>query len=208
MTWKTAFKHGLFRLQFALTCAVVLVGLFFVAAFLNFVESRPGIVIPDPLLKQFHPIDLTWPIFTVIYACVFLAFYGLRNRPIQIVVGLQAYGLMICFRLMSMYLLPLDPPREMILLEDPVVKQLVSGHHTPVRDLFFSGHTSTLFLLFLAAEHKGLKIFFSLATAFIALAVVLQHVHYSVDVLAAPFFAYGSFKLAYWLNRSFKEKMS
>ena len=54
-----------------------------------------------------------------------------------------------------MWATPLDPPPGMIVLEDPLV-QLFGGASRPLtRDLFFSGHTSTMFLLFLAVPGAG-----------------------------------------------------
>jgi membrane-associated phospholipid phosphatase len=93
-----------------------------------------------------------------------------------------------------MYLLPLEPPAQMIPLNDPFVQFFGSGEIL-TKDLFFSGHTSTLFILFLITESKPLKNIFLTATVLVAIFVVLQHVHYTVDVIAAPFFAYTSFRI-------------
>ncbi len=64
------------------------------------------------------------------------------------------------------------------------------------RDLFFSGHTSTLFLISLAVPGRRARPFFLACTAAVATCVLVQHVHYTVDVLAAPFFAYGAWRAA------------
>ena len=56
-------------------------------------------------------------------------------------------------------------------------------------DLFFSGHTSNLFLIAILFSKKYLKIIFIIITLIMASCLVLQHVHYSIDVLAAPFFS-------------------
>jgi membrane-associated phospholipid phosphatase len=63
------------------------------------------------------------------------------------------------------------------------------------KDLFFSGHTATLFLLFLIMEKRVIKIIFIASTILVGIAVMLQHVHYVVDVAVAPFFAYTSYKI-------------
>jgi membrane-associated phospholipid phosphatase len=93
----------------------------------------------------------------------------------------------------------------MILLNDPFVQFFGSGD-VLTKDLFFSGHTATLFLLFLISEKKYLKIIFLLCTILVGIAVLLQHVHYTIDVLAAPFFAYASYKLAAVINEKIKIK--
>jgi len=65
---------------------------------------------------------------------------------------------------------------------------------------FFSGHTGMTFLMGLIFWEKPLvrKLFF-LASFIFAVAVLLAHIHYSIDVFAAPFMAYGIFKIARYL---------
>jgi membrane-associated phospholipid phosphatase len=66
---------------------------------------------------------------------------------------------------------------------------------TLTKDLFFSGHTATLFILFLVSEKKIIKTVFLISTIAVAIAVLLQQVHYSIDVFAAVFFTYACYKL-------------
>ena len=55
-----------------------------------------------------------------------------------------------------MYSLPFNPPPEMIPLNDPFVQFFGSGKLL-TKDFFFSGHTATLFLLFLVIDKKPFK---------------------------------------------------
>nr|WP_262906179.1 sphingomyelin synthase family protein [Hymenobacter terricola] len=64
-----------------------------------------------------------------------------------------------------------------------------------VRDLFFSGHTATMMLLALAGRGRAWRWVLGLMMVAVGLLVLVQRVHYSYDVLAAPFFGW----LAYWL---------
>jgi hypothetical protein len=66
--------------------------------------------------------------------------------------------------------------------------------------LFFSGHTGLTFLMALIfwKEFPVRVVFLSLSVVF-AVAVLLAHVHYSIDVLAAPFITYGIYKIARFL---------
>ena len=66
--------------------------------------------------------------------------------------------------------------------------------------LFFSGHTGMPFLMALIFWEKPFErsVFLLLSLTF-AVAVLLAHVHYSIDVFAAPFMAYGIFKIAQYL---------
>ncbi len=66
--------------------------------------------------------------------------------------------------------------------------------------LFFSGHTGLPFLVAVIFWDNKRVRYALLSLSFIfAVAVLLAHVHYSIDVLAAPFMAYGIFKIAQYL---------
>jgi membrane-associated phospholipid phosphatase len=104
------------------------------------------------------------------------------------------------FRILSMYVVPLDPPIGTLDLKDPLI--FVVGTGTPItKDLFFSGHTSTMFLLSLTAINKKLKIIFLVSTFLVGFLVVLQKAHYTIDVVVAPFYAYCSYKIIYSLQK-------
>jgi membrane-associated phospholipid phosphatase len=94
-----------------------------------------------------------------------------------------------------MYLMPLDPPSTMITLHDPFVELYGSGL-VLTRDLFFSGHTATLFLIALALPTARQRAFGLAVTTLVGVGVLFQHAHYSADVLAAPFFSYACYRLA------------
>lgn len=160
------------------------------AQFLGFVEARPGATLIDPLLNHLPTIDLTWVIFPLIYGSVIAAIVLLLTHPKRLVFALQLYALVVVSRMLAMYLLPLDPPMQMILLRDPIVELFATGE-APTRDLFFSGHTATMFMLYLTAENAIARKVFLLLTFVIAAALLLQHVHYTIDVLAAFVFVYA-----------------
>jgi hypothetical protein len=162
--------------------------------FLQFVEARQGVVFTDPILVLFNPIDLTWLTFGLIYLSIIITIFSLAKKPERLLFTLQCYGLMVFFRLIVMYLLPLEAPATLISLNDPFVQLLGTGEIL-TKDLFFSGHTATLFLLFLIMERRVIKIIFIASTILVGIAVMLQHVHYVVDVAVAPFFAYTSYKI-------------
>lgn len=192
MTWREALKSSKFKLELIITAALLVFILMSLTNFLNYVEMREGVVLDDPLLKLFEPIDLTWLTFGLIYISLVIALTVFLKDPDLLITAFQSYILLTVFRITVMFLLPLNPPREMIPLGDPFVEFFGTGQLL-TKDLFFSGHTATLFLFFLLAEKRILKIIFLIATLLVAASVLLQHVHYIVDVFAAPFFAFFSF---------------
>ncbi len=71
---------------------------------------------------------------------------------------------------------------------------------------FFSGHTGMTFLMGLIfwKEFPTRVVFLSLSFVF-AVAVLFAHVHYSIDVFAAPFMTYGIFEVArYFFPRDYE----
>jgi len=151
---------------------------------------------------MFEPVDLTWLTFGLIYLSLAAAVFMLRNNPGKLMFTVQLYVLMVAFRITAMYLLPLEPPAQIIVLADPVVELFGTGESL-TKDLFFSGHTASLFIFYLAADNKTYKTAFLSATILVALSVVLQHVHYTIDVLAAVLFTYA----AYNLLKKIREKL-
>ncbi len=194
MSWKSYFQHKNNKLEFLITVVFLIVLMLSFSQFISFVEQREGVVLNDPLLNTFNPISLTWLTFALIYISIILFLFNIIRDPNKILIALQAYGLMVIFRVIAMYLTPFDAPEKLLLLDDPFV-QIFGKGEILTKDLFFSGHTGTLFLLFLLTENKKLKIIFLISTILVGSAVLLQHVHYSVDVFIAPFIAYGAYRI-------------
>jgi membrane-associated phospholipid phosphatase len=194
MSWKDFLKKKHNKFELVTTLFLLVVVLISLANFLNYVETRQGVVIPDPILSLFQPIDLTWLTFTLIYLSILVAIATLSKYPKRLLFAIQLYILMVSVRIVAMYLFPLEPPASMIILNDPLVKIFGTGQ-TLTKDLFFSGHTATLFILFLVSEKKIISTIFLISTIAVAISVILQHVHYSIDVFAAVFITYACFKL-------------
>lgn len=182
-------------MELAATAALLGAALAAFSRFVSRVESRPGAVLPDPLLALFAPRDLTWLTFTLVYAGLAVALISLLGRPARLLLGLQAYAVMVLLRIGAMWLVPLDPPPRMIPLGDPFVRLFGPGE-VLTRDLFFSGHTASLFLFFLVAPTRTLRALFFACTVAVGVAVLAQHVHYAIDVYAAPAFAFAAYSLA------------
>ena len=62
-------------------------------------------------------------------------------------------------------------------------------------DLFFSGHTAFPFLAFLIFRDSWIRWVFLAGSLVQGTTVLLMHVHYSIDVVAAFFIAYGSYSI-------------
>lgn len=205
INWMSIFQKEKFKPIFFVTIIILLSSLISLSGFLEFNENREGIMFTDPFLSMFEPINLTWLSFVLIYFALIVAVVNLLEHPAELILTLQAYTLMILVRILMMYSLPLNPPELLIPLTDPFVEFFGSGIVLE-KDLFFSGHTSTMFLLFLTSKSSKLKTIFLAATILVGLSVLLQHVHYTIDVLVAPFVAYGCYRLVIYFNEKFIPK--
>lgn len=194
-TWREPLLDKNFRARFLYSFVSLAIILLLLARFLAYNETREGFALGDPLLSAFRPVDVTWLTFGLIYAALLIALFSLSFHPESLLIALQAYAFMALFRMATIYFLPLNAPAEIIPLKDPFV-EIFGGGKTLLRDLFFSGHTATMFLFFLTAESKMLKKVFLVCTVLVGAAVLIQHVHYTVDVIAAPFFAYTCYRIA------------
>ena len=111
------------------------------------------------------------------------------------------YILLTLSRFITITLFPLEPPLNLIELVDPLSNAFY-GKSFVTKDLFFSGHTSSALMIFLCLEKKREKLFTLVATCVVGFGVLVQHIHYTIDVLAVPFFTYGCF----WLAKLFLEE--
>jgi membrane-associated phospholipid phosphatase len=201
-SWTEPYK--LKNVQFKLIISVIFLAavLYFYSGFLDFVEAREGFSFSDPILNLIKPVDLTWLIFAAIYLSLFGGILILIRNPVKLIFAIQVYTVLILVRMTAMYTVPFNPPDAMIALNDPFV-QLFGTGQVLTKDLFFSGHTATLFMLFLVIDKKPYKQIFLILTVIVAASVIIQHVHYFIDVFAAPFFTCGSYLVVKDLRKRF-----
>ncbi|MEN8194300.1 MAG: phosphatase PAP2-related protein [Bacteroidota bacterium] len=195
ITWKNELSNRNFRILFIISIISAVVVITSFTNYRIYNEARMGFTFTDPFQVLFSPIDLTWSTFTLIYGGLFLGIYYFIQKPHVFVHALLTYSILVLFRIILMYSLPLDPPLTMISLRDPFVELLGSGPPLD-KDLFFSGHTATMFMLFLLSYTSVQKKIFLVGSILVGLSVVLQHNHYTVDALVAPFIAYASYRIA------------
>lgn len=202
-TWRAQFSNRSSLLEVFLTLLLLLVTIRVCALVMNVIELRKGVSLPDPVLSSFEPMNLRWPIFVVLWGALLGSIYHLSHYPKFLIMSLQAGGLLLVFRTIALALVPLEPMTSIIPLNDPIVVGLGTGK-TVVKDLFFSGHTAMIFLCALAARSSRWRILCLASTLAVGLGVILQHVHYSGDVYAAPFFAYASWRIVLTAHERFQ----
>ena len=202
LTWKEALEDKTFKRYLVGWVVGLLTFILFLPIFLNTViHPKQGVQINDWLFNLLTPRDWSLPIFilTMGTPIIFLAFNF--QKPLVILTSIQCYVVVSFARMVSIYLFTLEPPEGIIPLVDPFLAEMAYGGNTTFnKDLFFSGHTSTLFLIFLLEKRAPLKKLFLLSTILIGLLLIWQRVHYTIDVLGAPVVAWLVFNWVNWLN--------
>lgn len=183
-------------LSWVLTVCVGAIIVLSLPAFFRFIAQRAGSIPDDPVLRSFSPIDLSTAIFLVLYGTLMASLFYLLRRPTLFLRGLQAYVCLLLLRMGSMAVITLEPPVDLIPLIDPITQVFYPATVPFAKDLFFSGHTATLFILFLVIPDQRWKPVLLVSTIFIGMAVIAQHVHWTIDVLAAPVGAWLAWKLS------------
>ncbi|HEY3429025.1 MAG TPA: phosphatase PAP2-related protein, partial [Cyclobacteriaceae bacterium] len=152
-------------------------------------------ILNDYLLNRLPAYDLSFWIFLVLYIFIFSGIFILFREPSRFLYAILAYLIITLLRFTTLLLVPLDPPINIIELRDPLVQYLFY-QQSITKDLFFSGHTSIVILLGLAMPNLRLRILYFTGAAAVAVMLLLQHAHYTVDIVAAPFFAWISLLIA------------
>ena len=101
--------------------------------------------------------------------------------------------------MLFLYVTPLKCPEDAPALADIFTEAQTGAHGQSTaltNDLMFSGHTFSLSVMFLHCTSKMLKPLYFAAVVCVAYCVIVQHVHYAVDVLVAPFVAFACYRLS------------
>ncbi len=167
---------------------------FLFARFLKFNESRIGHLINDPILSNWGPSDHNIEIFILTYGLILFGLsWALRTK-----IGMFTTNLSICFliafRAITLYLVPLEPPTGIIPLEDVFLKNTFYNQDVLLKDLFFSGHTAAVFLLYFLIQKSWVKYVLLAGGICLGMLLMRQHVHYSIDIFIAPLFSWLSFQ--------------
>ncbi len=170
--------------------------------YFEYIQARPGRYLNDPILERIPARNVSGYIFVVMYGSLLYAIYTLVNKPRLLVQAFQIYCLIISLRIVTLYLVPLEPSNDLILLEDPLLDYFIYKNKMISKDLFFSGHVATLCLTVLIVRGKWNKIVLGIATILMAILILAQHVHYSVDVVVAPIVTF----FCYYMVNKFYEK--
>lgn len=194
--WQNALRENAVKkhLMFSFTAFIVSFEVQFY--FLNEFQYRQGVLLHDQVLNFFTPRDFSLLIFLLVYGAMLTTILIVLQYPKKFVAALYGYALLTIMRTISIYFVPLEPPVGMIFLNDPIARFLMFKEHAVTKDLFFSGHIASLFFFLFVLENKHHRQILFVITLLIGVLLIIQRVHYSTDIFAAPFFAYACYRVA------------
>ena len=190
--WREALADESFRRFFIPNFLVCFIIHYCVVYWLTLNSTRPGPTIDDPAYRYLAPYDFSLPIFFFTYTAVVALLFHIAKYPYLIHRAFPAFVSVFAVRGLCIFLIPLSPSPGIIPLRDPMTNMLAAESNI-LNDLFFSGHIADLSLFVLLSRSVALKKYIILCIAIVAVLLVWQRVHYTVDVLAAPFFSYLGF---------------
>lgn len=195
-SWSSAIENAAFRTKLIIGLSLVVTILLLLRFFFQYIERRSGYVLNDFILNAIHSRNVSIPVFAFIWSMVLLFVIRSITNPQLFLVYVYGFLFLTLSRIITLSLVPLNAPEHLIPLTDPLSNYFYGTENYITKDLFFSGHTATVCLFFFCFQRKIDKLMALLCTIAVGFLVLIQHVHYTIDVVAAPLFSYFCFVLA------------
>jgi len=192
--WVAALQSPKKRDKLLIGSFIIAIMLSSLPVFFSFIQKRKGIVLNDWVLAHIPPYDVSLIIFAIIWGMAVLIFIRALYNPVIYINYVWTLIFINMARMLTIYFVALDPPIGLVHLVDPLTG-VFYGNTVITRDLFFSGHTSTLVLIFLCLEKRNDKILGFISIMAVMILLLVQHIHYTIDVVAAPILVYIIFLL-------------
>ena len=193
--WKTVWKEPHFKQQFFVALAILICLLPALPHFYQYIQLRNGYTQNDLILRAIPPYDVSVPVFAILWLTMILSVIRSIQSPSTFLTFFYGFLILNITRLICIAIVPLNPPIGLIPMIDPL-SNFFYGKSYVTKDLFYSGHTAAQVLIYLCLTKKSDKRIAFVAAVLIALLVLIQHVHYTLDVIFAPFFGYLSYYLS------------
>jgi len=166
-----------------------------------YVNRLTGVAVGDIILSNIPTVDIDFLIIQGALVLTAIVILLLLVKPKYIPFSIKALSVFVIIRSISISLTHLGvDPHELVYDTHSFGYGLYNLFFNSRNDFFFSGHTSTPFLMALIFwREKIWRYLFFVISAIFGISVLLAHIHYSIDVFAAPFMTYSIFKLSQWL---------
>ncbi len=171
----------------ALLLGFLLFSYFFYTNLAWYADQRSLPLSSDWLLERLPVVNvlpvLSWGWLALhAYAAGAAILYYPRKLPFL----LFTLGIYLCIRTIFIFLSPIGAPQQMLDMSQlDALFSHIMGVYTFQNEFIFSGHTAIPFLFFLFFETRTQRSIMLAGSLAMAVAVLLTHNHYSVDVLSA-----------------------
>ena len=190
-SWSEAWASPVFRKKVIGGVLLFAAILLILPRFFSIIEARQGVVLNDWLLHLIPSMDFSVIIFILVWSTFLLVLTRSIQQPAIFLMILYFLIFITLTRILTISIIPLEPPTGLIILKDPLTSLSYGGKGIFItKDLFFSGHTSNLFMFYLCLQKKRDKQFALFTSLLVGSLVLVQHVHYSIDVIGAIVFTY------------------
>jgi hypothetical protein len=157
--------------------------------------------VPDLILSHFGPYNLNFIYgYGALVLTALLFIYPFFFKVKKFHIALFQLSLLTILRAVFITLTHLQTPFDAIPVLAPKIFSFLVFHN----DQFFSGHVALPFLGFLLFSESKIKWLFLLGSFIMGVTVLAMHQHYSIDVFAAFFITYGSYKIGRWTLHKLK----
>ncbi len=195
--WKIHFSQNKFQIYFYSALAYFLIFPFKADDFFQFIQKREGYQLNDFILNAIPSSNNSYLIFGIIYFSVIFLLIQLLKNPKKFVWFACAFNIETTLRFICIYFIPLNPPTGLVDLHDPLAEIFIYGENLAItKDLFFSGHTATMIFVCYFLDQKIYKYTAYLLTFVLAILLLMQHIHYTIDIVGAIFFTLFSIKIS------------
>lgn len=177
---------------------------FLFSRFLAWNELRPGIVFVDPLFAYYTAKDFSYWISLFTYGSLFFFLFFYAKNLTLLSCFLFAYTGVLLLRFVTLFFFPLYVDPWSLYLHDVFLDTFIYALGGIQRDLFFSGHVALLSLFLFFSKTLWLRYFFTIITLLVAAMLLFQKVHFSIDILFAPFFAFLAYRFGLFVYRVFE----
>lgn len=200
--WAALLRDRAYRISLV-AGLILLTSAYFVNYFAStYNDGNDYISVGDLLLDNIPTYNMEFFFTWVMYGIMALIFiYPTFVKPEIAPFGLKTYAVLMFLRCGTILLTHVGPPEGFYYAGVEVGGDAFSNILFK-NDLFFSGHTAYPFLGFLIFRDHWIRWILFGGSILMAVTVLLMHVHYSIDVIAAFFITYGTYTLS---ERIFKK---
>ena len=192
--YQSYFRQGSFLFSYAFSFVAICVSLLVMKYAWLYAGEKASNSVTDIILDNIPVFNVEALFVYGPFVLIGLVVIFLMCRPNWFPFTVKSIALFILVRSLFISLTHLSPfPTHIVIPDHEFLYQLSSSG----ADLFFSGHTGLPFLMALIFwDNRVLRYFFIGASMLFGAVVLMGHLHYSIDVLAAYFITYSIFRMS------------